>query len=216
MAAPSRPAPRGLLIAMAVLAAALLVLATALAVQVRDNQGSQAVASQREAAAEVQQLQDDRAAALDVARQQAVNLTSLTSADFEAGLERIRALSTGAFLADLEQSVAVISDRLEGADFSQSAVLLESGVVRLEDDRASVILALDQVNTRGETSRTDSLRLQVDLQREEGSWLMDNVVFQPSAVALDEPLVPQASPQATGAPSSDPAASPAPGEEGGS
>lgn len=187
-AAPSRL----LLRVLAGLAVVLLVVAVVLALRVGDDQGAQA-----------SRAQSDRAEVLGVARQQAANLTSLSSEDFEGDLSRIQALSTGAFKKDLDSTLATLRQTLSASTFEQSSVLIDSGVSELDGDRASVLLALDQTVRSGERSRTDALRLQLDLLRTDGTWLVDNVIYQPSTVSADAPL-PTSAPTATPSPAASP------------
>lgn len=176
--------PRLLIGGLAAVAAVLLLLSLILALRVSDDQAQQAAAFQQE-----------RVQVLEVARQQAINLTSLSSTDFESDLSQIRELSTGAFARNLDRTLAALRETLSASAFEQSSVLLASGVSELDGDTASVLLALDQTLRSGQRSRTDALRLQLDLVRTEGRWLVDNVIYQPSTVSAQAPL-PTATPSA--------------------
>jgi Mce-associated membrane protein len=199
-ARPSGGPPRALAVVLALVAVVLLAVAVVLGLRVRGDD-----------AADAASVQQQRSDALGVARQQATNLTSLSSNDFEGGLARVRALSTGAFLADLDKTVDSLRKQLSAATFEQRGTLVDSGVVDLDGDKASVILALDQVVTSGQRSRTDALRLQVDLLRTDSraTWLVDNVIFQPSTVSAETAPGPtgSASPAASAPASPTPTAS---------
>lgn len=135
----------------------------------------------------------DRRALNDVAVQQALNLTSLSSDDLDAGLERVRSLSTGDFRDELEKSVDTLRARLKAAPVKQESKVLESGVARLDGDEGAVLVALDSLVTSGTRAAVPlTLRLQIDLQRVSGTWLVSDVTYEPSSVPAGGATAPTA------------------------
>lgn len=186
---------RGLVVVLALIAVVLLVVSGFYALRVRDDPSASA-----------ERVQQDRAAVLGVARQQAANLTSLSSTDLEAALDRVRGLSTGRFLDELNKTVAALQSQLAKAPFDQKGNLIDAGVSELDGNKASVVIALDQTVSSGQRSRTDALRLRVDLLRADAhaAWLVDNVIFQPSTISAQVDPAPSAGPTATPTPSATP------------
>lgn len=123
----------------------------------------------------------ERAAALAVAQQQAVLLTSVNPGNVDGQVAKLLRHSTGEFRRQFE-AAAPTFDRVitDGAVKSRGEVA-GAGVVRMSDDRVRALVAVNSVVHNAETEKGEPrrYRLQVDLVKEAGQWLVSNMRFVP-------------------------------------
>lgn len=121
-------------------------------------------------------LERDRASALEAARERTVVITSYDhrrlDADFAAVLER----AVGPF----EDDYAKTTEMLEPTFTSQQAVatgtVVAAGLESADADSAVAVVAVDQViTTKGAAPRTERNRLRMTLVRPDGTWLVERV-----------------------------------------
>lgn len=96
---------------------------------------------------------------------------------FESGgaqeyVERVRPLLSEAFAADVDAHVDEVVDGIDEG-LSSTATVRGAGVVALDDDTATVLVATDTEQTSDGDTSTRYLRYEVELLRADGEWLVD-------------------------------------------
>lgn len=128
---------------------------------------------------------DARTDALAVARQEAVNLTTLSYEHADADLDRIVALATGELRSRFEAERADLPGTLAKEQSTSSGSVRSAGLVRLSDDRraaqASVAIDAEISNARtrqaGQQPVVEQYRMVLQLQLVRGRWLVSDVAF---------------------------------------
>jgi hypothetical protein len=120
--------------------------------------------------------------ALAVARQEAVNLTTLDYRTADRDLDRILALSTGGLRERFASERAKFPSVLRQERSKSEGSALSAGLVRLSPDldAAQVVVAADASVSTGDdesTATTKHYRMVMRLARVDGKWLVDDVAF---------------------------------------
>jgi Mce-associated membrane protein len=165
-AAQARHAGRGLLLALPFLVlAALIALVVILVLRTNDR-------SSRD---------DARQGVLQAARQEAVNLTTLSYTSATRDLDRILAGATGGLRAKFESERAQFPAVLAREKSQSSGSVLSAGLVRLSlsAGSAQVVLATDATvaTTAAPQPVLKHYRMVMTLQRVNGHWLVSDVAF---------------------------------------
>jgi Mce-associated membrane protein len=130
---------------------------------------------------EGRQLVDDRSAAMSAARQVAEDVTSISHRDAGQGIERILGGATGELEAQFRSERERLAQLLGTTRSTSSGTVLGSGVVRLEDRSATVLVAADAVVTTAETGEDEPLlqryRMSMDLRKVGDRWLVERILF---------------------------------------
>lgn len=160
------PARRTRTVLVVVLAVVLLVLAAAAlvgALRLRDQA----------------QRNDARAAALGAARQEALNLTSIDGRDIDNDLKRVSAGATGPFLADFTQRAKDLKSVLTENQVVASGQVLDAALVRADLDTATALVVVDSLvkNKAVPAGRSNTYRMQLDLERHGNRWLTSSLQF---------------------------------------
>jgi Mce-associated membrane protein len=123
----------------------------------------------------------DRRDATQAARQLVRNLMMLDSNDAQASLGRVLALSTGDFREQLTSQSSGLQQVLGQAHVSSSGDVSEAGLVKLDRDDATVLVAARALvkNSELPNGTPRQYRMSVTLQRVSGQWLAANVEFVP-------------------------------------
>jgi Mce-associated membrane protein len=118
----------------------------------------------------------------------AARVTTFEGETIEEWLEETRALATGAYAERLEQVFdPQLRDALREGEVESVGRIDRSFVQALEGDTAEVFVLATQSSSNNlrDDAITDELRIQVTLQREDGTWLAsDIVVLGPQAQAV--------------------------------
>ena len=147
------------------LAAVLLALLAAIAFLWSTRPGESAVST------------DDYAEALQAARSGVVDLTSFDHLTLDDDIQQIRRVATG----DLrEESVAELDGRRQQLTELQAVVNTEvvgAGVTRADDDDATVLMVIQSTQESGANpqAQISRYRIQVDLAKEDGRWLLSGI-----------------------------------------
>ncbi|WP_100500041.1 hypothetical protein [Geodermatophilus chilensis] len=114
---------------------------------------------------------------LQAARSGVVDLTSFDHLTLDEDIEQVRRVATG----DLEEeSLAQLEDRRQELVDAQAVVSTEvvgAGVTRAEEDEATVVLVIQstQQSTAGPQAQVLRYRIQTELVREDGRWLLSGI-----------------------------------------
>jgi Mce-associated membrane protein len=124
---------------------------------------------------------DDRADAVQAARQLVMNLMTLDHTNPQASLDRVLAASSGEFREQFGSQVAAIQNVLKEAQVSSSGDVTEAGLATLDGDRATVLVAASALvkNTETPDGEPRQYRMSVTLQRDSDAWSVSNVEFVP-------------------------------------
>lgn len=117
--------------------------------------------------------QADRDAALDTAMSYAVTVTSYDYQDPDKDLADAMDGATGAFKNDFAAARDALRKLIMKAEATATAEVLHAGIKSFGDDRAQVVLFLDQQVTNAATKkpRVDRSRALMSLEKHDGRWL---------------------------------------------
>jgi Mce-associated membrane protein len=122
-----------------------------------------------------------RAEAVQVARQQVLNLTTLDHRRIDDQLDQLLGDSTGDFRTEFEAMVATFADTVRKGRVNATGVVAETGIVRIDEESARVIVASSAqvTNTAATAPESRQYRMAVDLRREGDRWLVSGMEFVP-------------------------------------
>lgn len=125
----------------------------------------------------------DRQAALAAARQEAVNLTTMSYRHADADIQRILAAATGDLHKQFTSERTQLAQVLSQAKSESTGTALEAGVVSLRGDTARVLVAADASVVNDQTRQAKSApvvkhyRMAMTVQRLGGRWLVSSIGF---------------------------------------
>jgi Mce-associated membrane protein len=167
--APSRlplpPAARTAAVLLAVLATLLLAASAGLAVTVKSH------LDDRNA------LDDAREGALAAARQEVINLDSVSWSTFDRDFARILSGGTGDFKDQITKGQAELKRQVLARKTVLSGKVLSAGVVRADTSTATVLIGSEETVKDSTTTQggTVHARWRVDLEKHGGRWLVSNL-----------------------------------------
>jgi Mce-associated membrane protein len=152
-------------VALSVVAVVLLATSVALAVSVKAHQDD------RDA------LDSARSAAVTAARQEVVNLDSLSWDTIDADLKRVLDGATGTFKDQFSRAQNDLKPVVVQRKSESSGTVLFAGVVRADTDTATVLVAVDRT-VKDSTDPSGAVahdRWRVDLEKHGGRWLVSDL-----------------------------------------
>jgi Mce-associated membrane protein len=158
------------LLSLGLSAALLVALAFAVVMTIVGSAGETTATSTQESArrAEVQR----------VASAFAVNVNTYSSADIDSYAQRVRPLLTDQFAPSFDQAIRGIVAQVKATKLRSRGDVLVTGVSNIDQDSATVLVVSDADVTSSVGSRARHFRWQVDLVRQNGTWLVNG--FQPT------------------------------------
>lgn len=127
---------------------------------------------------------DARNAALGVARQEALNLTSLSYERADADLDDIVGLATGELRKRFEAEREGLPGVLAREESTSTGTIRSAGLIRLSDDRreAQASVAVDAEISNAKTRKAgqpvvEHYRMVLQLRLIDGAWLVSDVAF---------------------------------------
>ena len=125
------------------------------------------------------QRADLRADALQAARQEALNLTSVDGTDIEADLERVLEGASGTFREEFEAQSRTLRSVLEENEVRAEGNVLDAGLSRFSEDAATALVIIDSVvrNKGDPDGQTRTYRMQLELERVGDRWLTSSLEF---------------------------------------
>lgn len=159
----ARAGGRGLLLGLGALCVLLAIAAIVLGVLLRGH-------AERE---------DDRQDALRAARQSALNLTSIDYEQFDEAVERVLEGATGDFREEFEQNSGDLEALLLENEVQSEGTVVEAGIVRSDASNATVLVVVDSTvrNTEVPDGRTNTNRMQLEVEKIDGRWLTSTLQF---------------------------------------
>ncbi|MFN2522115.1 MAG: hypothetical protein ABR614_02205 [Mycobacteriales bacterium] len=120
-----------------------------------------------------------RAAALIAARTDALNLTSIDAKAIDQDLQRVLEGATGGFKTDFSQRSKDLKTVLTENEVSAEGKVLEAALVRADQDTATALVVVDSnvKNKAAPAGRSNTYRMQLDLERHGGRWLTSALQF---------------------------------------
>ena len=119
-------------------------------------------------------LESARSDAVTAARQEILNLDSLSAATIDADLGRVVAGATGSFKDQFGKAQAALKQVVAARQTVSTGRILSAGLVRADTDSATVLVAVDR--TVKDTSNTGGVvahdRWKLDLEKHGGRWLV--------------------------------------------
>lgn len=122
---------------------------------------------------------DDIAAAAAAATSEVEGLIDISGSTSEADLDKLLAGATAEFRKELEAQAERLEKALADNEVQASGQALSTGVVKLTGDRATVIVAAagSVQNKQTKAAEPRNYRLSVDLQKQDGDWLVAGLEF---------------------------------------
>jgi Mce-associated membrane protein len=117
---------------------------------------------------------------IQVARQGAVNLTTVDFAEVDADVQRIMELSTGAFHDDFQQRAKSFIEVVKAAQSKSEGTITDAGLESQRGDSAQVLVAVAvKTRTAGGEESPREWRMRIEVQSVGESAKVSNVVFVP-------------------------------------
>lgn len=117
-----------------------------------------------------------RDSALTAAGRYTQSLTSYDARTLEEDVERVQRVSSPEFASEYERTITEVREQIVADQTVSVGTVVAAGVERLEDDRAVVLVAVDQaVTAGGQPTRTEANRVRMTLVRQDGRWLVQDV-----------------------------------------
>jgi Mce-associated membrane protein len=130
---------------------------------------------------EADRLDAERNAALQAARQQAVNLTSISHRDAARDIDRILEGATGELEEQFRSERDALTQLLGTTRSTSEGNVLAAGVVALEGRSATVLVATNATVTTAETGEDAPVlqryRMSLDLRKVGDRWLVERILF---------------------------------------
>lgn len=122
-----------------------------------------------------------RTEAVDVARQQAINLMTVNSENVDSQLNGLLDGTTGAFRREFEGVRDVFAQVVRTGEIDSKGVVDQAGVASLDEHSARVLLALTSTVSNAEQPQAQPrrYRIAVELERESDRWLVTKMEFVP-------------------------------------
>ncbi|ORV47648.1 mammalian cell entry protein [Mycolicibacter engbaekii] len=129
----------------------------------------------------VRQAQAQRERYVQVARQAAINLTTISYAQADADVQRIIDSTTGEFREDFTQRSRPFVDVVKQAQSESQGTVTEAGVESVNGDRADVLLAVSVRTTIAGTVTPEPRRwrMRISLQSTADGAKVSNIAFVP-------------------------------------
>jgi Mce-associated membrane protein len=124
-------------------------------------------------------LDEAREAALAAARQTAVNFVSVSASSVDRDLQRIVAGATGEFKDEFVRGQAQVRSAIVENKVESTGTVLRAGLVSGDRRSAVVLVAVDATvkNVKAPEGRPSHYRIQVDVTRDGGTWLVSRLQF---------------------------------------
>jgi Mce-associated membrane protein len=117
---------------------------------------------------------------VQVARQGAVNLTTINYTEVDADVQRILALSTGAFRDDFEQRSKPFAEVVKAAQSKSEGSVTDAGLESQRGDSAQVLVAVAvKSRTAGGEEAPREWRMRIEVRSVGDDAKVSNVVFVP-------------------------------------
>lgn len=122
---------------------------------------------------------DQRDEVLHAARQQTVNFTTLDYRHLDRDLGRVLAGSTGDFRKQFQAGTKNLTQLVTANKAVSKGEVLEAGLVSSDNDSARVLVVADSdvVNAANPKGEKRHYRIQLDLVRQQDSWLVSDLTF---------------------------------------
>lgn len=172
-------------------------------------------------------IADTRDSALNDARQAAINLSTVDSADMDGSLDLMLTSVTGDQMTSyLEETKKAVTDEQRNSGRKITAEVLDATITELNvDDRTATAIAIVANNTSGPDGFTERTRsvMRMYLEEVDGTWKVNNLlpvgdrvplnpVDAPADPGVQQPDAGAADPSATDPSATDPSVTPPSGE----
>lgn len=123
----------------------------------------------------------ERAAVLAAARQEVVNIMSISSGSLNSDLSRIAAGATGEFKTEITSEKSSFVSVIKQQKVTSTGSVAAAGIESMTGDKASVLVAATATvkNTQSPKGAARDYRMQVTLQKVNGHWLAAQMEFVP-------------------------------------
>lgn len=121
----------------------------------------------------------DEKAASAAATAEVEGLIDISGSTSEADMDQLLEGATAGFRNELEAQAERLKKALSDNAVKATGEAVSTGVAKLDDDRATVIVAAvgTVANKKTKAAEPRNYRLQVDLQKTDGTWLVSGLEF---------------------------------------
>lgn len=125
------------------------------------------------------QRADARRDAVQAARQEALNLTSVDGTDIEQDLDRVLEGASGTFRQEFEAQSQRLSAVLKENQVKAKGEVLDAGLSRFDGDTATALVVIDSIVSNKDIpdGQTRTYRMQLELERVGDRWLTSTLEF---------------------------------------
>jgi Mce-associated membrane protein len=122
-------------------------------------------------------LRDAREAAVTAARQEIINLHTISYQTADADLARVLAGATGKFKEQFSEAKTDLKPIVVANKTVTSAQINAAGVVRADTDSATVLVSVDRTvkDASDTTGAANHFRYRVELEKHGGRWLVSDL-----------------------------------------
>lgn len=126
-----------------------------------------------------EQREQDRDAALQAARQEALNLTSVDGTDLEGDLALVLAGASGQFRTEFAAQAERLKQVLTENEVRAEGRVLDAGLVRADEDSATAVVVVDSLvrNKSVPDGQNRNYRMQLELDHVGDRWLTSSLQF---------------------------------------
>ncbi len=126
-----------------------------------------------------EQRESSRDAALQAARQEALNLTSVDGTDLDADLQRVLQGASGQFRTEFAAQAERLKQLLTENEVRAEGRVLDAGIVRYDDDSATALVVVDSLvkNKSAPDGQNRNYRMQLVLDHVGDRWLTSSLQF---------------------------------------
>jgi Mce-associated membrane protein len=126
-------------------------------------------------------LEHQRDVFLQAGRQAALDLTTISYTDVDAGVQRILESSTGAFHKDFQQRSKPLADLIRQTQSRTEGTIAAAGLESVTGDSAQVMVAVSVKNSDQSAAEEPprTWRMRIDIQQIGGQAKVSNVAFVP-------------------------------------
>jgi Mce-associated membrane protein len=125
--------------------------------------------------------EDSRQSALQVARQVAVDLTTVSKDNAQQDVNRLMDVATGSFRDQFAQQAEVFRKVVQQASVSSRGTVAEAGVSGVDGDTVTVLAAVSATvrNSDAPSGEQRQYRMKMQLQHDGDRWLVSDLEFVP-------------------------------------
>ncbi|WP_143543187.1 hypothetical protein [Rhodococcus sp. NCIMB 12038] len=120
-----------------------------------------------------------RAAALDVARDASVGLTSIKAETAQSDIDHLLSMATGPFRDQFAEQAATVTQMVSDSKVDSTGNVIETGLIHVDPTSAQVLTAVTATvkNAQAPDGEQRHFRMRISLTQENDRWMISNLEF---------------------------------------